>query len=253
LKYSPLFSLYLTFFKPSVIKEAKREKAFYRSFLPACKLVFDIGANDGHKTEAFLSFAKKVVSCEPDTKNFQLLTIRFRNRKKRVFLENVALGPAIGETTMYLHHEGSAFNTLNPKFKEITESDNLNKWSEKIAFTDSRQVTVLTLDALVEKYGRPEFIKIDVEGYELEVIKGLSQPIAWISLECLFPEFREELQESLRLLRRLDLNLKFSIAVNEKLIWKEFQSFAFLQNFLDYFTEHHFELVVHMPSATPAP
>jgi hypothetical protein len=45
------------------------------------------------------------------------------------------------------------------------------------------RVPVMTLDELVEQYGQPAFCKIDVEGYELEVLKGLSQALACISFE----------------------------------------------------------------------
>jgi hypothetical protein len=42
---------------------------------------------------------------------------------------------------------------------------------------------VTTLDALIEQYGRPAFCKIDVEGYELAVLRGLSQPLPALSFE----------------------------------------------------------------------
>jgi hypothetical protein len=53
------------------------------------------------------------------------------------------------------------------------------RWNERIP------VTVTTLDALIAHYGLPAFCKIDVEGYELEVLKGLSQPIPALSFEYL--------------------------------------------------------------------
>jgi hypothetical protein len=44
-------------------------------------------------------------------------------------------------------------------------------------------VPTITLDALIEKHGKPVFCKIDVEGAEFEALQGLSQPIRTISLE----------------------------------------------------------------------
>jgi len=44
-------------------------------------------------------------------------------------------------------------------------------------------VTVTTLDSLITQYGKPAFCKIDVEGNELEVLRGLSQPIRALSFE----------------------------------------------------------------------
>lgn len=57
-------------------------------------------------------------------------------------------------------------------------------------------VQVTTMDKLVEKYGTPLFAKIDVEGYEYEVIKGLNKPIKYISLEFAY-EYLESIFLSL--------------------------------------------------------
>lgn len=44
-------------------------------------------------------------------------------------------------------------------------------------------VRVSTLDSCIAKYGRPNFVKIDVEGYEAEVVRGLTMPVEMLSLE----------------------------------------------------------------------
>jgi hypothetical protein len=48
-------------------------------------------------------------------------------------------------------------------------------------------VPVTTLDALIGRYGRPAFCKIDVEGYDLEVLHGLSEPLPALSFEYVPP------------------------------------------------------------------
>ncbi|RYY38545.1 MAG: FkbM family methyltransferase [Chitinophagaceae bacterium] len=249
LKWSPVFKVYQRLFQAIKQQASAREKAFYGSFLPPCTLIFDIGANDGHKTEAFLSLAETVVACEPDEKNFQTLRMRFYRQKRRVLLEQKAVGASSGRLPMQVHHPGSAFNTLNPRFKNITEADNEERWNEKIAFSSTVDVEVTTLDALIARYGRPQFIKIDVEGYELEVVRGLSNPVAFLSLECLFPEFRDELAESRALLRALDPNLQYNIALYEKLVYDHWLSDEELDRYLEFWNEPHFELIVRMPSA----
>jgi FkbM family methyltransferase len=248
LKYSTFFYLYEKFLKPEVEERRKKEISFYTSFLTNCNLIFDIGANDGHKTEAFLLIAQKVVCCEPDETNFRTLEIRFRHQRKRVFLEKVALGSTEKTAEMFIHHPGSAFNTLNEKFKRVTEADDLTKWNEKIQFDAKEEVRLTTLNNLIEKYGYPFFIKIDVEGYELEVIKGLNRPVPFISLECLLPEFAEELNELLGLLIKLDPDSRFNIAVYERLLFEKFVSLTEIKNFLNSFDQNHFELIVKMHS-----
>jgi hypothetical protein len=51
------------------------------------------------------------------------------------------------------------------------------EWDEAIP------ITVTTLDALIAQHGKPVFCKIDVEGYELAVLEGLSHPIQALSFE----------------------------------------------------------------------
>jgi hypothetical protein len=52
-----------------------------------------------------------------------------------------------------------------------------NQWDK------TEVVRVTTLDKTIEKFGIPAFIKIDVEGHEFNVVKGLSHPIKLLSLE----------------------------------------------------------------------
>jgi FkbM family methyltransferase len=224
LRYSRLFEVYQWLFKRQVIKQHQKEISFYRSFLPECNLVFDIGANDGHKTAAFLSFAKKVVCCEPDKFNYKILQARFRNKKERVFLENKAVADKEGMAEMLIHHPGSAFNTLSAKWKELLEADNEKKWNEKIQFTGSWMVETTTLDGLITTYGKPDYIKIDVEGYEQWVLSGLSQPVRYLSFETLLPDYVSELNICLEKISTLDKNAVYNIARDEQLLLSEFVS-----------------------------
>lgn len=194
-KYSGPFRLYERMFKPKVKKQFDDEKKLYHSFLNEPKLIFDIGAYDGHKTAAFLTFsdpALSVVSCEPDLENFKQLSIRFRSKKVKVL--NLALSRQNEVLDIYSNEVGSAFNTLNPKWVDILEKDNVARWNQKLKFDEklSYKVNCVTLDFLIEKYGIPDFIKVDVEGFERNVIEGLNQGVPCITVECLLPEFKTD-------------------------------------------------------------
>jgi FkbM family methyltransferase len=246
LKYSRIFSVYEKIFKPESKRTHEKEIKLYHSFLPSCNLIFDIGANDGHKAAAFLAISKKVICCEPDAQSFNKLQIRFRNKKSRVTLLNKALSNHEGQAVLYVHHAGSAFNTLNKKWVDILEKDNQSVWSEKIRFNATTLVHLTTLDALIEKYGNPGFIKIDVEGNELQVLKGLSRKVPWLSFECLLPDFMPELIESIEHLNKLDNLATYNIIQNEEILFSDFFTLNELYDWLKKRNPHYFEILVRM-------
>jgi len=174
-------------------------------------------AYDGHKTEAFRHLAKKVISCEPDRFSFSILQDRFRNRNQ-VILENTAVADEPGTSHFFIHRPGSAFNTLSQTWKQTLEQDQLEKWDEKIKFTGGYTVSVTTLDLLIQKYGKPDFIKIDVEGYEEQVMRGLSVPVAFLSFEAMWPGGITEIQRCFDRLQSIAPGTLFNIAVYEKLL-----------------------------------
>ena len=85
------------------------------------------------------------------------------------------------------------------------------KWNKRL------RVQVTTLDKLCECYGEPRFCKIDVEGFEFEVIKGLSHPIPFISFEFT-PEFIDPAIKSIKRLSAIG-KYEFNYAVGESMAW----------------------------------
>jgi FkbM family methyltransferase len=130
---------------------------------------------------------------EPDRNAFAALLARY-GRDNRVKLENVALGSQEGSATFFVEAEGSCYNTLSEKQKDWLLSNRGQNGLRTYA------VPVSKLDILIARYGTPDFLKIDVEGYELEVLNGLSHKISVISFEANLPRFRAE---TLRILERL--------------------------------------------------
>ncbi len=250
LRYSSLFRLYQKVFKPKDLEAEQKEIRFYQSFLSPSRLIFDIGAYDGHKTAAFLRLAKKVVCCEPDSRNLEILRTRFRN--KPVAIEPVAVADKIGFVVLHTHHPGSAFNTISQQWKSLLEEDDLAKWNEKIRFSDETSVPATTLDSLIDKYGLPNFVKIDVEGAEMHVLRGLSQAIPALSFESLLPEYRESLLACLERLLEIDPGYLFNIAVNEALVLPSFVKAKELMQHLDNSAITHLEIVarLHHPGNT---
>jgi hypothetical protein len=94
------------------------------------------------------------------------------------------------------------------------------EWREALS------VPVNTLDELIERYGRPGFCKIDVEGYESEVIAGLSRPLPLLSFEYT-AEWRDAAEDVVRQLQQL-APYRFNVAPasSHRLAWEEWRDDA---------------------------
>jgi hypothetical protein len=99
-----------------------------------------------------------------------------------------------------------------------------NQVERKIHFSKEVSISLTTLDQLIDQYGTPAFIKIDVEGYELSVLKGLSQKVPYLSFECLLPDYKTPLLGCLQHLYQLDNKVVFNSAYEERLEFTDFRS-----------------------------
>lgn len=214
-KASLLYDVYWRIADRKVIDVRSREIAFYqdtlRGFRPG-DLIFDIGANEGFKTEIFLRLGAHVVAVEPDEAGQRALTGKFcklRLAKRPVRIEGKAVSDKKGFCTFWVHQAGSAKNTLNDKWVKTLTCDD-RRFGERIEFNHKRTVETVTLEDLIEDHGSPFFIKIDVEGSEQNVIGGLKQPVPYLSFEVNLPEFRAEGMKCIELLEDLSSRGSFN-------------------------------------------
>jgi FkbM family methyltransferase len=160
------------------------DRRFYRPLFDRLRIrsVFDLGANVGDKAQVFSELADRVVCVEADPMTASTLRHRFR-KERRVLVEAVAVGSRPGSAT--LHRKlYSGYSTVSEKWADAT--------LETVPTTERISVPVSTLDQLISVHGRPDYIKIDVEGSELEVIGGLSAPVGALSFEANLPTFLQE-------------------------------------------------------------
>jgi FkbM family methyltransferase len=162
-------NIYWRFANQDLHRASNATRTRLREFVSKGDLVFDVGANVGDITALFLDIGAKVVAVEPNPELANLV-----HKRHGVRVEAAALGAEIGEAEFQLgiHHEHS---TLSASYRTV--------YGDR--FRDTTTVNVLTLDYLIDRYGEPAFIKIDVEGYEPQVLRGLSHPVRALSFEFL--------------------------------------------------------------------
>jgi FkbM family methyltransferase len=151
----------------------------YARFVAAGDLVFDIGSHVGDRVAAFRRLGARVVAVEPQPALATTLRLLY-GRDKAVTLEQTAVGSRAGTTALKLNLDNPTVSTASEAF--IAAAHDKPGW-EGQHWTRTVEVPVTTLDALIARHGVPRFIKIDVEGYEAEVLAGLSTPVAALSFE----------------------------------------------------------------------
>lgn len=171
--------------------QVSKESQFYKEFVHKGDLCFDIGANVGVKTQAMLDAGARVIAVDPQPVCAAMLRKRFR--RKDVTIVEKALGAQEGTAKMHVCTDMPSLSTLSDEWIRTTREHGRfakHDWDSEVT------VQVTTMDKLVEQYGTPLFAKIDVEGYEYDVIKGLNKPIKYISLEFAY-EYLESIFLSL--------------------------------------------------------
>jgi FkbM family methyltransferase len=190
----------------------RARKRFYAQFVEAGDLAFDVGANMGNRTEVFRELGATVVAVEPQEACQLELTRRYGDHP-RVHLVRAGLGPETGERILYVGSE----HTLTTMSSDWIDATQRSGRFATYSWTQHGAVPITTLDRLVDEYGTPRFCKIDVEGFEVEVLKGLSRPLHVVSLEFA-SEFLDRTRTALALLsalgaRRFNLSLGESYAL----------------------------------------
>lgn len=161
--------------RPRVARMDRLNAAFVR---PGA-LAFDIGAHVGDRTASFRRLGARVVAVEPQAAMHRALRFMF-GRDLDVRLERTAMGAHAGRTTLFVNSANPTVSTAAREFVEAAPS--AVGWADQV-WDDAVEVDVMTLDQLIERHGRPDFVKIDVEGYEAKVLQGLSQPVNALSFE----------------------------------------------------------------------
>lgn len=154
-------------------------RAFCRPLVVPGDLVFDVGAHVGDRVATFRALGARVVAVEPQPRLCHVLRL-LHGRDPSVTLVRAALGAQAGSATLRLNSANPTVSTLSDAF--VADTADAPGW-EGQRWDAAVQTPVTTLDALIATHGPPAFVKIDVEGFEAEVLAGLSAPVPMLSFE----------------------------------------------------------------------
>jgi FkbM family methyltransferase len=155
-----------------------RRLRFYAQLIEPNNLCFDIGANFGNRVKVFLRLGAQVVAVEPLAECVEVMRMVYGGRPD-LTLVNKAVGAAEGESEI-LVPDVTVLASMSPGWIDAVKKSGR---VQDTNWTESRKVSVTTLERLIETYGVPDFMKIDVEGFEFEVIKTLTSPVKMLSME----------------------------------------------------------------------
>jgi FkbM family methyltransferase len=153
--------------------------ALYAQFVEPGDLVFDIGAHVGDRVGSFRRLGARVIAVEPQPLCSRAIGEIYAGDEDVVLIEAVC-GASEEPVTLYINSRNPTVSTASKDF--VAAADGAGGWHQEVWDTQVR-VPSVTLDGLIETYGTPAFVKIDVEGYEDVVLGGLSRVLPALSFE----------------------------------------------------------------------
>jgi FkbM family methyltransferase len=129
-------------------------------------LIFDMGFYDGEDTRYYLAKGARVVAFEANPELFEAGTQRFAEAIKQgqLSLHNLAIAGHSGEVEMFMHRDGLQFSTVSKDVALAWPKEKLDKIITVQAITGAQ---------LYEQFGVPDYVKIDIELLDIEVIRPL--------------------------------------------------------------------------------
>jgi FkbM family methyltransferase len=131
----------------------------------------------------------KVISVEPQPQCVQKLRRKFRKYGNSVTIVPKAVSDSKGSSRIAI----SSFDGYTSMSKKwISKVEQSGRFRKSIKWTDWQDVETTTLDDLISEYGVPHYLKVDVEGFETSVFRGLHTSISYLSFEFTYPETIED-------------------------------------------------------------
>jgi FkbM family methyltransferase len=189
-------------------------------------LIFDIGANGGKTVSEFILVADKVVCFEPNPTLANSLRSRFANNS--VIVDERGVSNKNGTQTFKISN-ADTISTLSDDWINNSRFTGGYNWDNHI------QIETTTLNSIIDEYGIPDYIKIDVEGHEYELLTSFTKflPDTLFSFEFA-EEQKNKIDLTLQHLNKLGYNsFAFTdadeILFDEQIHWEKFERFNFIE------------------------
>ena len=138
----------------------RRLRHLYRGLVRRDDIVFDVGAHAGNHVRALASLGCRVIAIEPQPDFARLLRLLF-GRAPGVTIVETAVSDRGGRATLSISERTPTVTSLAEDWRDARAGD---ADFAQVRWNRSADIEVTTLDALVERFGMPAFVKLDVEG-----------------------------------------------------------------------------------------
>jgi FkbM family methyltransferase len=160
----------LRFLKPSLKEVDPPLLAFARRHVTAGHVVWDVGANIGLFTFAATALGASVIALEPDSYNVRML-LRSADRLDSRFSRPTVVPVAVSDTVGFARFDIARRNRSTNHLKGFGST-------QTGGCRQTLVVPTTTLDELLERFPPPAVLKIDVEGAEVNVLRGARSVVA---------------------------------------------------------------------------
>ncbi len=202
-------------------------RRFYADLLAPGDLVFDVGAHMGTRARAMRRAGARVIALEPQEPFAGFLR---RTLPQDITLIEAAAGRSDTEAEMAV---SSRHPTVSSMRTEFVDGAATAPGFGHVKWDRTQRVRMVTLDGLIAQHGTPRYVKIDVEGFEIKVLGGLSQPVQVVSVEFL-PAFPAMTRAVIDRLAELG-DYRFNPVRGERggFLWPEWRDAAAAKAWLD--------------------
>ena len=159
----------------------RRLRHLDRGFVRRGDLVFDVGAHAGNHVRALASLGCRVVAVEPQPDFARVLRLLF-SRSTAVTIVETAVSDRTGRATLSISERTPTVTSLAADWRDARAAD---ADFAQVRWNRAAEIDVTTLQALIEHFGLPAFVKLDVEGSEPAALAGLNRPVAAVAFEYL--------------------------------------------------------------------